>query len=98
MFTRGAASPPVEFGGLCCPPNYAERFRNDAWLRRCCWLGVTVGSIPFGIVWLLRVPLGRRVIGSWGRSGFVCRPDIALSLADAASVSLRCAHIGGWPL
>jgi hypothetical protein len=26
----------VHLGGLCRPPNYAERFRNDAWLSRCC--------------------------------------------------------------
>jgi hypothetical protein len=27
----------VQFCRLCRPPNYAERFWNDAWLSRCCW-------------------------------------------------------------
>jgi len=36
-----------------------------------------VVPIPFGIVWPLRAPLGSRVIGRWGGSGFACRPDTA---------------------
>jgi len=38
---------------------------------------VAAGSVPFGIVWPLRAPLGSRVIGRWGGSGFACRPDTA---------------------
>ena len=47
----------MQFAGLCRPPNYAERFRNDALLSRCCRQS---NSVPFGIVWPLRAPQGRR--------------------------------------
>ena len=67
----------VQLCCLCRPPNYAERFRNDAWLSSAVGCCVAVGSVPFGIVWSLRAPLGRQVIGRWGGSGFGCRPDMA---------------------
>nr|WP_294560475.1 hypothetical protein [uncultured Rhodopila sp.] len=35
-----------------------------------------VGSVPFGIVWPLRAPPGRRVVGRRGGSGFACRPGM----------------------
>jgi transposase len=36
-----------------------------------------VGSLPFGIIYSLRAPLGRQVIGRWGGSGFGCRGGMA---------------------
>jgi transposase len=37
---------------------------------------VADGSVSFGIVWSLRVPLGRQVVGRSGGSGFGCRPGM----------------------
>ena len=36
-----------------------------------------VGSLPFGIIYSLRAPLGRQVIGRRGGSGFGCRGGMA---------------------
>ena len=81
----------IQLTGLCRPPNYAERFRDDTRLSRCCRLsrGHWLRTIRHSLV---AQSASRKASNrSLGRKRVWLPPRYGLSLANAASLSLRCA-------